>query len=150
MAVSTLSACLLALIILGSATAFNDVVSLCIAALFSSYLISVVLLLWRRIRGDIKEDDAIVPASQNAGDVASFALTWGPWRIKGWLGTANNALACVYLTVILFFSFWPAYNNPSPSEMNYSVLMLGATVIFSVAYYLLYARKHYRGPLIEV
>ena len=34
--------------------------------------------------------------------------------------------------------------------MNYSVLVFGAVILFSVAYYLMVARKTYVGPLVEV
>ena len=34
--------------------------------------------------------------------------------------------------------------------MNYSVLVTGFVVLFSVVYYLLYARKVYKGPLVEI
>ena len=33
--------------------------------------------------------------------------------------------------------------------MNYSVLMNGAVLLFSVFYYLIYARKVYTGPVID-
>jgi choline transport protein len=52
--VTTVFSCLLALIVLGSSTAFNDIVSLSVVGLFSSYLMVACLLLWRRVRGDIK------------------------------------------------------------------------------------------------
>ena len=147
--ITVLTASLLALILLGSSTAFNDVVSLSVAALFSSYIIAAALLLWRRCRGDIKEENDDLGGSESQDGVISFKLNWGPWRIRGWPGTANNALACAYLVVIFFFSFWPPENPPSAKSMNYSVLMLGATAIFSVLYYVLYARKTYKGPLVE-
>lgn len=34
--------------------------------------------------------------------------------------------------------------------MNYSVLVFGTVILFSVAYYLMVAHKTYVGPLVEV
>jgi choline transport protein len=76
-------------------------------------------------------------------------LVWGPWHIPGIFGIANNAFACIYMTVILFFSFWPPATPVVAATMNYSSLMLGAVVIFSIGYYVLYARNEYQGPLLE-
>jgi choline transport protein len=55
--VVTISAMLLGLINIGSTTVFKDIISLALEGLFSSYFIALVLLLWRRIRGDIIVDN---------------------------------------------------------------------------------------------
>ncbi len=34
--------------------------------------------------------------------------------------------------------------------MNFSVLMTGTVVLFAVLYYVLWARKEYEGPIVEV
>lgn len=47
------TAALLTLIYIGSETAFNDVVSLTITGFYGSYMLPAVLLLWRRIKGEI-------------------------------------------------------------------------------------------------
>ena len=140
-------ACLLALIVLGSSTAFNDIVSLSVVGLFGSYFLVAVLLLWRRLRGDIK----LYPSSHDMlTNVPGAELTWGPWRIPGIFGIITNCFAVVYLIIIFFFSLWPPMNHPTASTMNYSVLMLGATMLFSVFYYFIRARKVYTGPVIQV
>ncbi|KAL8946892.1 MAG: hypothetical protein Q9222_006771 [Ikaeria aurantiellina] len=74
---------------------------------------------------------------------------WGPFRLPRAVGIFVNILACAYLILILFFSFWPPAVSPTAATMNYSVLMTGAVVIFSVIYYLLHARSFYVGPVIE-
>ena len=145
--VTTIISCLLALIVLGSSTAFNDIVSLSVVGLFGSYLLTALLLLWRRVQGSIllhaTSEDALtnVPGAQ---------LMWGPWRIPGIWGVLTNGFAIVYLIIVFFFSLWPPSNHPSAKTMNYSCLMLGATMIFSVFYYFVRARKVYTGPVIEV
>ena len=34
--------------------------------------------------------------------------------------------------------------------MNFSVLMTGSVVLFSVVYYWVWARRVYRGPVVEI
>ncbi|KAF7872051.1 uncharacterized protein EAF02_009156 [Botrytis sinoallii] len=128
------------------AKAFNDIVSLVLAGLFSSYFMAAGLLLYRRINNSIKtpsEDisETISPLEQ---------LTWGPWRIQGFFGIANNIFACIFLVIINFFSFFPPTSTVTPTSMNYSVLVFGSVILFSIVYYLLYARKFYTGPVVGI
>ena len=140
-------ACVLALIVLGSSTAFNDIVSLSVVGLFGSYFLVASLLFWRRLRGDIK----LYPSSADAlTNLPGKELTWGPWRIPGVFGLMTNSFAIIYLIIIFFFSLWPPTNHPTASTMNYSSLMFGGTMIFSVLYYFFRARKVYKGPVIQV
>ena len=143
--VTTIIACLLALIILGSSTAFTDIVSLAVVGLFGSYFIVAVLLFWRRIRGDIKP----YATDSELTNVPGAQLMWGPWRVPGVWGTVTNGFTIVYLVVIFFFCLWPPSNHPTAATMNYSSLMLGATMIFSAVYYFTWARKVYNGPVIQ-
>jgi choline transport protein len=143
-------ACLLALINIGSTTAFNGVISVSIAGLFSSYLLTSGLLLYRRCTGAILPAsgafDLDAPSTTNDGMVRVY---WGPWRIPGILGIANNAFACIYLLFVFFFSFWPSYAEVTPATMNWSILVTGAIAVFSAVYYLVWARKNYHGPVVE-
>lgn len=70
---TTIASCLLALINIGSATAFNDVVSLTVSGLYTSYLISASLLLYRRVTGGV-QDAAIDPSLANT---KGAELVWG-------------------------------------------------------------------------
>ena len=144
---TTALACVFALIVLGSSTAFNDIVSLSVVGLFGSYFLVAVLLLWRRLRGDIK----LYPSSADAlTNLPGKELTWGPWRIPGLLGTLTNIFTIIYLVIIFFFSLWPPVNHPTAATMNYSSLMFGATMLFSVLYYFVRARKVYTGPVVQL
>ena len=143
---TVVTACLLALIVLGSSTAFNDIVSLSVVGLFGSYFLVAVLLLWRRLRGDIK----LYPSSENLlTNLPGAELVWGPWRVPGTFGIVTNGFAIVYLIIIFFFSLWPPENHPTAATMNYSSLMFGGTMLFSVLYYFFHANKVYTGPVIE-
>ena len=63
-----------------------------------------------------------------------------PW------GTIVNVVGIVYLVVVLFFSYWPTAANPTPADMNWSVLVVGAVGIVSIVYYMVWARKVYVRP----
>lgn len=123
-------------------------VSLTINGLYTSYLIGNSLLLYRRLTGKIKAYD---PDSEGLVNVANAErLTWGPWSIPEPFGTIINAIGCIFMVVILFFSFWPTAMSPTASTMNFSSLMMGATVLFACIYYFIWARKTYTGPVIEI
>ncbi|KAG8169214.1 hypothetical protein KVR01_001963 [Diaporthe batatas] len=146
---TTVIAIILSLVNIGNATAFNGVISISIAGLFGSYLIVTALLLYRRITGAIRlpspDDDDL-----DLANALDSPLVWGPWRLPGVLGIVNNMFACAYLIFIFFFAFWPAVNNPDVATMNWAVLVFGVVIIFSVVYYLVWARKIYTGPIVEV
>ena len=143
--VTTVIACLLSLINIGSSVAFNDVVALSVNGLYTSYLIGNGLLLWRRLAGDIHS-----PSETEDGSLDTGKLSWGLWRLPEPIGTINNAFGCAFLLIILTFSCFPAENHPTLSTMNYVVVMEGGILIFAVIYYLIWGRKRYTGRVIEV
>jgi choline transport protein len=150
-AATTLIACVLALVNIGSATAFNGIVSVSIAGLFSSYLLVASLLLYRRLTGGIVSANELSTSSTYGSTTAGQGkIIWGPWRIPGILGVANNIFACTYLTFVLFFSFWPPSPHVNASNMNWSILVTCFVAGFSTLYYLVWARKTYHGPVVEV
>lgn len=145
---TTVISCLLALIQLGSVAAFNNIVSISVSGLYSSYLIVAVLLLYRRCTSGFAMPNLTeLPALANT---EGSKLVWGPWHLPGALGIANNAFACVYLVVIWFFSFWPQALPVNAANMNYAPVMTGGMVIFSIVYYFAWARREYEGPIVEV
>ena len=162
-ALVTIVPALLALIHIGSPSVFEDVVSLSTSGLYASYLIPCSLLLWRRTTGRMEphvpdSDDGegyvnyVLENEQSKGaeaDVAQPHLRWGPWRLPGLLGIINNVYAIVYILFVLFWSFWPPDFPATPQNMNYSVLVTGVVIIFSVVYYYLKGKSSYMGPLIE-
>ncbi|GKZ23629.1 hypothetical protein AbraIFM66951_009906 [Aspergillus brasiliensis] len=137
--VVVVAAGLLSLINIGSAVVLNIILSLVLEAFFASYMISLSLLLYRRLRGDLTEP------GQGGG-----VLNWGPFRVKGWLGTANNIFAIAYSIIMMFFGCWPPENHPDPEKINYSIVIFAGVTLISIIYYVGWARKHYQGPLAEL
>jgi len=170
--VVTTFACLLTLIYVGSYTAFNDVISLTITGFYGSYFLPSAFLLYHRIKGHVLpcgslpggdnntfnspiydlDGDAEKPQSipqERRLSVAQAQLVWGPWHIPGILGIINNAYACTYMVFVIFWSVWPPQTPVSASTMNYSVVVTGGVIIFSIVWYYVRGRKEYKGPLID-
>lgn len=142
-AVASIVPCGLTLINVGSLIAFNGVTSLALVGFYSTYFLSLILLLCRRLGSSIRSPGP-------TGDTAGCGLIWGPWHVPGWLGVANNALSCAYLLVIWSFGFFPSSLPVTQTNMNYSSVVFGATVMYSLVYYVIWARKSYDGPVIEI
>ncbi|KAL9072687.1 MAG: hypothetical protein Q9161_003396 [Pseudevernia consocians] len=148
---TTILCVLLALISIGSKVAFNDVVSLTLAALYASYFIACALLLWRRTTGSIKSPDEVDPTDADGYNLPGSAgkLIWGPWRVHGLLGVLINSFACIYLLIVWVFVFWPPTKQVTPASMNYTSLVMGAVAIFSAVYYAFWGRRTYHGPIVD-
>ena len=80
---------------------------------------------------------------------APGSLPWGPFRL-GRAGTPITVAAMAYSLLTMFFLFWPESPNPTGETMNFSVLILGAAVLFSWAFWFLHGRKVYVGPIWEL
>jgi amino acid transporter len=94
--------CLVALIIIGSTTAFNIILSVSATGLFTSYLTVIGTVLAKRFRGER------FPSSQ-------FNL--GRW------GAVVNIIAICFLMLAYLFLFFPAVPNPDPAAMNWAILV---------------------------
>ena len=81
--------------------------------------------------------------------LAEAPLQWGPFHLPGLFGTLNNAYACVYMIFVIFWSVWPPVTPVDASTMNYSVVVTGGVVIFSIVWYFVRGRKEYTGPTID-
>ncbi|RAR09895.1 zinc metalloproteinase [Stemphylium lycopersici] len=111
---SCLTSCLLSLINLGSSVALQNINSLSTGAAITSYIISISCIVLRRIRGE-----ALLPSK--------FSL--------GRAGLALNVLSLMFLTVVLFFSFWPLEKNPTAEAMNWSCVIYVVAIVGSLGYY---------------
>ena len=138
---------LLSLINFGSSVVFEDLVSLAIAGLYSSYLVATTLLLFRRCTGGIQLYN---DSDKTLTNTLGATLTWGPWHVPGIAGIILNAFVCAFLAVAWFFSFWPTDKKVTASTMNFNCAVWGVVVIPSLVYYVIKGRKEYSGPVIEV
>lgn len=144
-----------------------------VSGLYASYLLPCSFLLWRRTTGQIKPHGSsenrpaeistgrregapnalspLTPESNGDSDILleEQELEWGPWRLPGLLGILNNSFACLYCVWVLFWDFWPPATPVTAENMNYSVLVTGAVIIFAVARYFLGGKVGYRGPLVD-
>ena len=148
---TTTIAALLAMIGIGSSVAFNDIISITVVGLYGSYFISASLLLWRRMTGAIRNPTEFDPSeSMLIVNTKNAALMWGPFRMPRVIGELVNGFACVYLFVVFLFAFWPPAKPVTPATMNFACLVFGATVLFSAFWYLVYAKKVYKGPVVDI
>lgn len=127
--VSTIITVLLSLINIGSTAAFNAVASVMIAALFTTYILSIAAFIRARFQ------PGGIPPSR-------FSL--------GKLGLPINVFSVAYLCFAIIFTFFPTANNPTPVNMNWSILVFGVVVIFAIIQYLVHGRRIYQAPVSQV
>ncbi|KAJ5739194.1 hypothetical protein N7533_011978 [Penicillium manginii] len=140
-------AAVLGLINIGSKLALEDILSMAVAGLYSSYLMVSILLLYRRCNGDISR---FGDATSMQTNVPGARLTWGPFHVPGIFGILVNGFTVMYMVIIIFFSFWPSKMHTTASTMNYSVVGTCGVVALAIAYYAVRARHVYQGPIMEV
>jgi choline transport protein len=99
----------------------------------ASYLVPIALILHKRLRNDPVKDK----------------LNWGPWYMGPILGPIVNATGLIYIIIALFFSFFPSTSTVTAQSMNWSCLIFGATVIFSIIYYMVYGSRTYKWPVVD-
>lgn len=81
--------------------------------------------------------------------VSIESLPWGPFRLERSV-TPVTICALLYSIVVGVFSTWPPFSRPTPKVVDYCVLIWGATLLFSMEFCLVYGRKHYVGPVLEI
>ena len=128
---STAISFLLALIDIGSSTAFTALTSLVISAFYTTYLISCGVLLHKRLT---------TPEGK---------MKYGPFSM-GRLGVPITILVMAYSVLGIFFSFWPPTQEVTAGTMNWSVAVFGGAVLFSLSFWGIHGRKVYTGPINEV
>ncbi|KAF1949764.1 amino acid transporter [Byssothecium circinans] len=120
---------LLSLIMIGSSIAFNVITSLGQVGLISSYLIAIGCMLAKRLRRE-----QLLPSRFDLGRSGIFV----------------NGIALSFLSVAFTFSFFPLAPRPSAESANWSCLLFGFIVGFSLVYYYLFGRRAYVGPVVHV
>ncbi|THX18306.1 amino acid permease [Aureobasidium pullulans] len=119
----------LALVNLGSTTAFNSIVGLLAGSGGFSYSVSIACVLWRKIRG--------MPLPQGR-----FSL--------GVFGIPINAFAVLYMIQQAIISFFPMFAIVTVKTMNYGCVMFGGVAIISVVYFVVRGRHVYKGPVVDI
>lgn len=121
---------LLSLINIGSADAFNAIISLGSVSLFATYVISVSCVLHHRI-------------------VSPETLPARRWSLGRW-GLPINAVAVVYSVFGFFWCFWPNAVPVTAQNFNYSSVLFVGVIGFSLVTYVVSGRKHFHGPVMLV
>ncbi|RDH38237.1 amino acid/polyamine transporter I [Aspergillus welwitschiae] len=84
-------------------------------------------------------------------------LIWGKERFRpgefytGFMSRPIAIVAVLWLAFGLMLSMFPTTGpNPSPSDMNYTIVINGFVWVACMTYYFLFARKWYTGPKMTV
>ena len=74
----------------------------------------------------------------------------GPFNL-GRFSKPCGAIACTYVLLMVPILCFPAVKGKDLNllNMNWSCLLWGGTMIFGVAFYFLYQRGRYNGPIVE-
>lgn len=119
----------LALINIGSTSAFNSIAGLLTSATNFSYAVSIGCVLSKRMRGQ-----QLPPAR---------------WSL-GKLGIPLNVVSVLYAVFGAVISFFPVVTPVSVTTMNWSVIIFSGVVIIAATDYLFRGRKKYNGPVVNV
>ncbi|KAF8847927.1 amino acid transporter [Acephala macrosclerotiorum] len=119
--------CLLSLINIGSATAFNAIISLQVCAIMLTYLISVSCVLYRRLA-----HPELIPKAR--------------WSLGKW-GVPVNFVGVVYVSFVFFWSFWPNQVPVDVNNFNWSVVLFLGVLGICLVMYVVKGRKVYNGPV---
>lgn len=121
--------CLLALINVGSSTAFNAFISLPAMGLYISYFFPIFFLFWRRLSSKY-----------------ATPIPWGPFKL-GRAGPYINAAAMAYIVFVLIWMPLPGMLPVDRLNMNYAGPIIGATMVGAVLDWCLNGRKRFRVPV---
>lgn len=121
---------LLSLINLGSATAFNAIISLQVCAIMMTYACSVACVLYRRVK-----HPELIPTAR--------------WSLGRW-GVPVNSIGLAYVTFTFFWSFWPNAVPVTLETFNWSVVIFLGVLFICLVMYVFKGRKVYVGPVTDI
>jgi choline transport protein len=119
---------ILSLINIGSTVAFNNISSLAVSAILSTYIISFSCLIYRRL--------------------SSTPLPSRRWSL-GKAGIFINIGALIFLIVVWVFVFFPIAIEPplTAATMNWNAVLFVGTLVFGVVYYFVRGKGRYTAPV---
>ncbi|KAL1303035.1 hypothetical protein AAFC00_003347 [Neodothiora populina] len=117
----------LIMINIGSSTAFNALVSLNVATLMISYVLSMGSLIWTRVT---KPD--LLPRAR--------------WSL-GRYGIYINIIAVLYAVFVMFWSFWPESTPTDAPDFNWSSVIFVGVVVLSLLDYFVRGKRNYIAPV---
>jgi choline transport protein len=126
---SSICVCLLAVINVGSSTAFNAFISLPAMGLLLSYFFPILFLFWRRV------------SSNNLAPIS-----WGPFKL-GRGGPMINAAALSYIAFTFAWMPLPTTLPVTRLNMNYAGPILGGVIVGGVLDWCVNGRKRFRVPI---
>ncbi|KAI4726177.1 amino acid transporter [Aureobasidium sp. EXF-10728] len=118
-------------IYLASTAAFNALINTTIILQMISFAIPALLLMCR-------------------GRSERFLAKDRWFRLPNWLGWMCNATVVVFAVIELVFFDLPTSLPTTGSSMNYTCAVLATMALFSGINWIVYARKHYKGPRIDL
>ena len=118
---------LISLIGLGSTVAFNAILSLQVMAIASTYEVSMLCMIWRRVWG--------------------APLPLAAWTL-GRHGLAMNIVGALYGVYLLVYAAMPGSYPVTPDNLNWAPVMFGGILILAMVYYFVWARRTYVGPVV--
>lgn len=124
---SSLIAALLALINIGSTTAFFAIVSLQVVSLMFTYAVSLSCILHRRL-------------------TQPESLPNARWSLGKW-GVAVNSIGLAYVVFAMFWSFWPSYAHVDVENFEWAVLLFVSVLVLCLIMYRVQGRRVYKGPV---
>jgi hypothetical protein len=108
----------------------NAIISLNLACLMWTYVVSIACLLHRRVHRP-----ELLPKTQ--------------WSL-GQGGVATNVAALAYSAFAFFWSFWPNLSTLSLVDFNWAIAMLLATLVLAKIDWELRAKYAYLGPVHKI
>ncbi|KAL8823872.1 MAG: hypothetical protein Q9191_005482 [Dirinaria sp. TL-2023a] len=121
---------LLALLNIGSMTAFGAIIALSSLGLYFSYFIAISCMIYARFN---KEEP----------------VQLGGWNL-GRFGLSVNVFALIYTFWIIIFLPFPSTVPVTGSNMNYAGPIFGFVLLFAVSLWFLWARKRWAGPNVDI
>jgi choline transport protein len=117
---------LIAIIYIGSATAFNAIISMTALALYISYFFPILFFLLKRLSKDPPK--------------------YGPFS-TGRLGVPLNVVALCYIIFIIIWMPFPPFLPVTGSNMNYAGPIVGAIILFALLDWCISGRKRFEVPV---